>query len=204
MATVDKFMPYPKNMFDAINRSMDGWGVTEKQFEEFMSDLPAWAHITSREKEIIEVRYKTYHTSSKAGALIHPPISGSCFCHIENRLLRKLRHYARKYVLQCEKEKPLNWSEDKFEGKMSSQLFLGILMLSGGGRITDDLAHDLGMKSARSIWNKLHRDCIDVYTIMRLAHLKGVEIRLDKNGNHKYINTAVFSGKEDSNDNTGT
>ena len=104
MATVDMYTPYPKNLLDAMKRySLAAnleWPITEKQFEEMMGDpnMPRMAHLTLREEEIIEVRYKVYHTAEEAGKLIHPSVSRTRFCALEARLFVKLRRYAVRYL----------------------------------------------------------------------------------------------------------
>ena len=101
MATVDKHMKYPSNLLAAMNREVKvsrSFNITEDQFLEFLNSPSGWACLTLREKEVLEVRYKTWHSCKEAGAMIHPPVTGSRFAQVENRLLRKLYHRIRLFV----------------------------------------------------------------------------------------------------------
>jgi len=122
MATVDMYTPYPKNLLDAMKRySLAAnleWPITEKQFKEMMGDpnMPRMAHLTLREEEIIEVRYKVYHTAEEAGKLIHPSVSRTRFCALEARLFIKLRRYVIRYLHIHGKEEEAGERENKMMG----------------------------------------------------------------------------------------
>lgn len=97
MATVDKHMLYPSNLLDAMNRQTScPVNITADQLLTVLSD--PFIRLTPREKEVIEVRYKTWRSCREAGAMIHPPVTGSRFAQVENRMLRKLYHHSRRFV----------------------------------------------------------------------------------------------------------
>ena len=109
MATINKKLAYPFNLFYSLNVSpvVRKYLFTKEQMLEIIDDAVRY-RITSRESKVIDLRYKEYHTCKEAGAMLDDPISGGRFNQVEARMLRKLRLCAIRYRNRLEREEEEN------------------------------------------------------------------------------------------------
>ena len=118
MATINKKLVYPFNLFYSLNWSpaVRKYLFTKEQMLEVI-DYATEHFLTSIEIKVIDLRFKEYHTCKEAGAMLDAPVSGGRFCQIEDKMLRKLELCARRYrnALERAEEEKTKMTLDKIK-----------------------------------------------------------------------------------------